>query len=392
MRVAYFSESLAPTISDGVTRTLTQLVRTLDHEGVEYRIFSPIDPGPSVAWRDRVRRVRSVPFLPYSYYRVGLPYLQGILRELERFRPDVVHAVNPTPLGIFGVDYARRRGIPAVSSYHTRFVSYLPYYRLRGFEDLAWSYLAWFYNRCQMTYAPSNSARSELHDRGIRDVELWQRGIDRSRFSPQFRSEELRARTGDPALPLLLFVGRLVREKDLADLVDTANCLKARRQPFRLVFVGDGPMRNELAQRLPEAHFAGYQEGAELAAWYASADLFVFPSTTETFGNVILEAFASGVPAVAVRAGGPADIVVPGENGLLASPHDAEDLANKIEVMLRNRSVAAQLREGALRSADRYDWSTINRRLIESYRRQIGRGVAQRTPLRISMRPTGATP
>jgi len=155
------------------------------------------------------------------------------------------------------------------------------------------------------------------------------------------------------------------------DLVAAVKILTRRGLRFRTVIVGDGLMRPELEARLPEAYFTGYQVGADLAAWYASADVFAFPSTTETFGNVILEAFASALPVVAMDSGGSKDLIVPGENGLLARPHDAEDFADKIAALLLDPARRTTMRESALRSAERFDWGEVNRRLIANYRQVI---------------------
>jgi glycosyltransferase involved in cell wall biosynthesis len=281
----------------------------------------------------------------------------------------VIHAVNPTLLGIWAQGYAERTGIPVVSSFHTDFVSYFKYYGLGMLEELGWRYLAWFYNRCAATYAPTTTTAAMLTDRGIERVELWERGIDRQRYSPEHRDDALRQAVSPDGDPILLYVGRLVREKDLADLVEATHRLEARGQRFRLALVGAGPMEAELRARLPHAHFAGYQQGEALSRWYASADLFVFPSTTETFGNVLLEAFASGLPVVAAARGGVQDLVRRGRNGLLVEPHDGAGLADAVEAIIRNPGYAAQLRRGALLTARRYDWTDVNRRLLQSYAR-----------------------
>ena len=209
---------------------------------------------------------------------------------------------------------------------------------------------------------------------GIEKLELWSRGIDLAAFSPDFRDPELRAAAGaDDETPLLLLVSRLVKEKDLADLVAADRILREGGSEHRLVFVGDGPMRDELQRALPDAFFAGHQTGEALARWYASGDVFVFPSTTETFGNVILEAQASGLPAVVVDRGGPPDLVEPGETGLIARANDPGDFAAKVAELLgdpeRRRRMGCIAREAA---AER-DWNAINGRLLESYRSVVTR-------------------
>jgi glycosyltransferase involved in cell wall biosynthesis len=277
--------------------------------------------------------------------------------------------VNPSLLGLWALGYAERRGIPVVSSFHTDFISYLRYYGLGLLEEMGWRYLAWFYNRCDVTYAPSAITAATLAGRGIRRVELWQRGIDRAVFSPRHRDPRLRQRLSPEGHPIVLFVGRLVREKDLADLAGACDLLAGRGVPFRLALVGAGPMEDELRARLPAAHFAGYQQGEALSRWYASADVFVFPSTTETFGNVLLEACASGLPVVAAARGGVQDLVRRSANGLLVEPHDVAGLADAVERIIRNPGYAAQLRRGALATAAQYDWAVVNGALLESYAR-----------------------
>ncbi|HEX7240536.1 MAG TPA: glycosyltransferase family 1 protein, partial [Longimicrobiaceae bacterium] len=261
-----------------------------------------------------------------------------------------------------------RRGVPVVSSFHTHFVSYFRYYGFPALEPGGWAMMRRFYARCERVYAPSRSIIRELEAHGLRGLELWSRGIDARRFSPGFRDEELRRAVGAAdGAPVVLLVSRLVKEKDLADLVEMHRLLRARGAEHRLVLVGDGPMREELEAALPDAHFAGHQTGEALARWYASADVFVFPSTTETFGNVVLEALASGVPAVVVDRGGPPDQIEPGENGWIARANDPEELADRVEELLRDPEGRARMARRAVELAAERDWSVINGRLLRSY-------------------------
>ncbi len=370
MRVAYFTDSLPP-ITDGVARTLANLSSTLLAERVEFRFFSGVEPPPGLSWADRIHTIGSVPFPPYPYYRVALPWSFTLDRFVDQFRPDLVHVVSPTPLGLYGINYARRRGLPVVGSFHTHFVSYFRFYGVGGMEGLGWRYLAWFYNQCAVTYAPSPTTAQELRGHGIPSVELWARGIDCTHFSPAHRSAALRSAVGAGDRPLALYVGRLVREKNLAVLVGAMALLRQRSTPFALALVGDGPMRAELERRLPGAIFAGTQSGDALARWYASADMFVFPSTTETFGNVILEAFASALPVVGADSGGVHDLIADGGNGFLAAPDSAEDLARCLERLLSGRLLTRLLGQRARRTALGYRWPDVNRRLLRSYARVL---------------------
>lgn len=366
MKVAYFTESLPPN-TDGVVKTLCHLVDSLDENDVDFRFYSPVKPDDSYPWRDKVRKVASVPFALYSYYRVGLPYFHGIKQELDEFKPDLVHIVSQTLLGMYGMQYGRRVNIPVVSSYHTNFVSYFQYYGFKKAEKLGWQYLTWFHNQCDLTYAPSPSTVNELLEKGIHDVELWQRGIELDKFSPDHRSTDLRRSIGAEDKPILLFVGRLVKEKDLDDLIAADQILKARGNDLKIVIVGDGPMKEECHRRLPDAHLTGYQYGTDLARWYASSDIFAFPSTTETFGNVILEAFASGIPAVGVNKGGVADIIHHAQDGFIAQANDPVDFSDHVEKLIKDPPLRFETGVKARLTARSYSWSAINQALLRSY-------------------------
>jgi phosphatidylinositol alpha 1,6-mannosyltransferase len=376
MKVAYFTESLPPS-TDGVATSLARLAETLEGHAVDFRFFCPFLPGADYSWRGKVRRVWSVPFPLNRDYRLAIPFLQGIGHELDRFAPDLVHVASPTPLGVAGLRWARRHAVPVVSSHHTHFVSYLPHYRLRRLANLGWSYLRWFHDHCEVTYAPSASAAAELRRRSIDNVELWTRGVDLQRFAPSFRDDELRRSLSPDGAPILLYVGRLVAEKNLADLVRAAGILRAWQTPAVLVIVGDGPMRNALQQQLPHAHFPGFQYGDDLARWYASSDLLVFPSTTETFGNVVQEALASGLPVVGVQKGGVADLITPGRNGFLAEANAPLDLAQHIHALLVHDDVRGELARRARLSVAESSWESVNLKLLGSYERLLGRRAAR---------------
>jgi phosphatidylinositol alpha 1,6-mannosyltransferase len=382
LRIAYFTESLYPHV-DGVSRTLARLFASLESSDQEFLIFSPFTPGAEVSWSDRVRPVRYVRFPLYIDYRISLPVVsRSVGREMKAFRPDLVHVVSPTPMAVWAQRWAARHGVPVVSSFHTHFVSYFRYYGVPWLEPGGWLALRRFYARCARVYAPSWSIIRELESHGLERLELWSRGIDLAGFTPTFRDQRLRREAGaDETTPLVLLVSRLVKEKDLADLVEMERLLRERGVRFSLVLVGDGPMRRELENSLPGAIFAGHQSGEQLARWYASADVFVFPSTTETLGNVVLEALASGVPAVVTDRGGPQDLIRTGENGFVVRGNAPEEMADRVESMLRDRGLRGRLAAAARQSALSRDWETINGALIESYRDVVrrSRGPGSRT-------------
>ncbi|MBN1352703.1 glycosyltransferase family 1 protein [candidate division KSB1 bacterium] len=370
MRIAYFTESLPPS-TDGVARTLVNLADSLIANHIDFRFFSPFKPEHDLAWTDRVVKVSSIPFILYPQYRVSMPMLRKINRLLDEFKPDLVHSTAPTLIGTAGLNCALKHNIPAVSSYHTHFAAYFKYYGFRLFENAGWNYLKWFYNRFRRIYAPSRSSVSELELKGFENVELWERGIDIGKFSPKFRNPARLEKMNGENQPVLLFVGRLVKEKDLDDLISADLILRAKGLSFKLVIVGDGPMMPTLKEQLPEAEFTGFLYGKALSEKYASADIFVFPSTTETFGNVILEAFASGLPAVGVDRGGVADLIQNGQTGFLAKAKQPKDFASKIGILLKNKDIRQKMSATAQAFAKNYSWEAINNRLINSYHHTI---------------------
>lgn len=370
MRIAFCSDAVPPII-DGVTRTLRELAVTLREAAVDFVFLSAVRPAADLPWRDRVHTVASVPIPLYPDYRLALPRAATLDPVLDRFAPDVVHVVTPSLLGLYGLRYARRRGIPVVASFHTNFVSLLPYYGLQGLEGLGRRLARRFYNQCSITLAPSRSTANELRAYGIHNGTLWQRGVNSRCFSPAFRSPALRAQIGAEHVPILIYVGRLGREKNLRYLVQAMHLLSSRGHLFKLVIVGEGPMRAELEAQLPDAHFTGSVEGEQLSRWYASADVFVFPSTAETFGNVVLEAFASGLPVVGADEGGVRELVTPGRNGLLAPAHSPAAFADHVYSLMTSPGELARMGRAARMTAAQYRWPAIGQQLLDHYERLV---------------------
>ncbi len=366
LKVAIFTESIPPQ-TDGVARTFTRLAETLNDRKIDFLFVSPFAPLEKEPWRGRFIKVASVPFPLYDYYRIGIPPIFKLEKAMNAFKPDLVHVAAPTPISIYGQNYAFRKKLPSVVSYHTHFVDYFPYYGYRWAMGMGWKYMKWFHDRSQLTFCPTPGAAKDVEKHGFKGVRLWPRGINSAKFSPKFRSEALRKKLKVGKKPLLLFVGRLVAEKDLGDLVEASLALRKKGYDFQLAFAGDGPYRETLEKNFPKDHFFGFISGKPLAELYASSDLFVFPSTTETFGNVVLEAFASGLPVVAVAQGGSADLVDHGKNGYLGRPRDPKDLEKWMQKCLDSAALRKKLGKGALRTASEYDWPIINGRLISEY-------------------------
>jgi glycosyltransferase involved in cell wall biosynthesis len=368
MKIVYFLDTLPPHY-DGVVKTFCHLAEVLKSEGVDFRMYSCFKPGNQYDWTDRVYNVSYVPLILYRDYRMGLPYFDRIYPELDKFKPDLLHAVDPTPLSHYGVNYARKRKIKAVASYHSDYISYLPYYRFpRMAIKLGLFLQRRFFSRFDMVYVPSRSAVDDMRRLGIKNIKIWERGVELDRFSPAFRNQDIRKSIKAEDRPILLYVGRLIKEKDLKDLVTANSVLREKGCVYKLVLVGDGPLRKHLQRKLPDAHFTGFLRGEKLSQWYASSDLLVFPSTTETFGNVIVEAFASGIPAVVVNKGGATELIIDGVNGLIAKARSPRDFAEKIEYFLKNKEALKHMGDAARNTVKkRKSWQAANLELLKSY-------------------------
>lgn len=369
MRIAYFAESLPPN-EDGVSKTLLKLSDYLDRRKIDYRFISPFKPERSHYLYDRVKKISYIPFPMYSQYRLSLPFLNGVKYYLDRFRPDILHLTSPTPLGLFTFWYGNKRNIPVFSTYHTHFISYFKYYGLKYLESLGWAYTKWFYNQCDITHVPTISIKKELEEHGVENIEHIPHGIENEYFSPEHKNEELRS-IFDNDYPIVLFVGRLVKEKDLDDLVKVNKVLRNRKANFNMVFVGAGPMEKELKRKLPDAHFTGHLSDEKLYQWFATGDIFAYPSTTETFGLVIQEAFSSGVPVVGVNQGGVGSLIDNGKNGFLFAPHDIETFANKIQLLLHNKNLRQKMGRKARKISLNNSWDKVNSKVVDSYQRTI---------------------
>lgn len=372
MRVSLVTETYFPQVN-GVSRTLGELVRHLTGRGDQVQIVHP-DYGESVD-RGNVHLVRSVNLPFYKELYLPLPPFSAVCRGIESFRPDVVHIATEATLGLGVLRHVLRRGIPAVSSFHTNFNQYSHHYRVGWANGTIWRYLRWFHNRTLETYVPSPTTIRELEAKGFERLALWPRGVDGTHFRPD-RPGRREVREGldwGPDDLVISYVSRIAAEKNVSYLADALALVAARRPEVRILLVGDGPARGELERRLGGvARFAGYRVGEDLADHYAAGDLFAFASLTETFGNVVLEAMASGMPVVAVRAGGVGDTVQDGTTGLLARPDDpparfAERLLALAEDHDRRRTMAASAREFALSQS----WDAIMGALRHRYQRVI---------------------
>ncbi len=267
-----------------------------------------------------------------------------------------------------------------VSTYHTHFASYLDYYRLGIAEGVLWAALRRFYNQCDEVYAPTPAMRDTLAAHGVTStLRLWPRGIELDRFRPDARSDDWRlARGFEPDDVVISFVSRLVKEKGIDVFAETIQSLQADGAPVCALVVGEGPEREALQTALPDAAFAGHLSGTDLSTAYASSDVFLFPSETETFGNVTLEAMASGLGIVAADAAGTASLIDHERTGLLCPPRDREAFLTATRRLVDRTHVRHRLGVAAREAARAYDWPEVLDRMVSYYRRVSSNGPSAR--------------
>jgi glycosyltransferase involved in cell wall biosynthesis len=371
LRVALITSSYN-FIADGVALTLNRLVGYLHSQGVETLVFAPTAPTSALAHEGTLVSVPSMPLPGRPEYRLAFGLGGQAKRQLLDFAPDLIHVAVPDLLGQAALTLAERHGIPVVASYHTRYETYLRHYwYLAGQEARLKRMLARFYGRCREVYVPSESVREALLADGLKDnFKPWPRGIDTRRFNPDRRSLEWRARQGIGADELvILHVSRLVREKRLDTLTGALNRIT---MPHRTIIVGDGPDRGFAERELPQALFLGFLNGDKLATAYASSDIFVFPSDSESFGNVTLEAMASGLACVAANATGSRSLVVDGETGFLAPSDDAAAFAAHITVLARDAGLRQRMGQAGRARALSFSWEETMARMLGYYRGLLG--------------------
>jgi len=365
----------------GVGVILPRLADALMARGHAVRVYSASYPLPAGALeRPEVHRSPSVPLFVYPDVQWALPRTRDIAADLREFEPDIVHVATEFSMGLTGVKLSQQLGIPVVASAHTDYQKYAISYGLGWVLTAGWLYLRWFYAQADRVLCPSGWYARYLQSRGVSNTGIWTRGVDTEEFNPAHRSQEYRDAFGaGPDDLLLTYVGRLAREKDLHLLLRAWEELRRVRGNAQLVLLGRGPFEEEIRRRaIPGVHTAGVLRGRELAVAYASADLFVFPSPTETFGNSLLEAMASGLPSLAVSAGGVVEFAQHGRNAWLVESGNGTALRIGLERLMRDGELRERLREGSLHTAMERRWDVIYEKLEDDYRSAIARAAGAR--------------
>ena len=344
-----------------------QLINRIDTDKFEYLFIYGSGP-------DKLKEFDSLKIpaakLPFNKnYNIALPVLaqKKITQKLIDFGADVVHISTPSLLGNFGLDYANLSGLPVISIYHTHFISYVDYYfkytpfLIKAIKERIAKGHKSFYNRCSKVYVPSDSIKKELCRMGVYSfkMKIWKRGIDTRLFSPAKRDRSIMALLTGNNNPTIIFASRLVWEKNLETLFAIYDSMQKAAKPVNFLVVGDGTAWLSCEARMPNAIFTGRVDHQYLAVLYASADVFLFPSVSETYGNVVVEAMASGLPCVIADGGGSKDLIEQGINGFKCKPYSATDYVNKINLLLNNKMLHKQFVDGGLKLSSQLNWKQL---------------------------------
>jgi glycosyltransferase involved in cell wall biosynthesis len=361
-RVAMVTETYPPEVN-GVAMSMARLVHGLHERGHSVQLVRPrqmlTPPDRADARFDEVL-TRGCPIPRYPHLRMGLPAKRELMRQWSRQRPDVVHIATEGPLGWSALQAARELNLPVTSDFRTNFHAYGQHYGIGWLATPILAYLRGFHNQAHCTMVPTDAMRSDLAARGFERLHVVGRGVDTRLFDPGRRSAAQRRAWGacDDDL-VLAYVGRLAAEKNLDAVLAAYDAVHALRPESKLLFVGDGPLREALRARCPQAVFAGHRGGEDLAAHYASADVFLFPSLTETFGNVTTEAMASGLPVVAFDSAAAGQLIAHGRNGLLAAGTDLPAFVRAALPLAHDAALRSALGAAARETACRIDWRSV---------------------------------
>lgn len=365
MRIAMFTETFLPS-TDGIVTRLCATLKHLEREGHEVLLIAP-SGAPKRYASATIVGIPGTPFILYPEKRYAFP-MPRIGRELKRFQPDLIHTVNPAFLGLGAVYYAWKLRLPLIASYHTNVPAYARHYKLNFLEPALWWYFRSLHNRAELNLATSRATMEELYQQGFRNLGLWERGVDVELFQSVKRSDAMRERlapTAAPGDPVLLYVGRLASEKNIERI---RSCLNEVNN-LHLAIVGDGPYRPELERIFAGTRtvFTGYMHGEELVEAYASADAFLFPSTTETLGLVLFEAMATGLPVLAADSAPTREVLEDGRAGFIFDPASESSMIDLVKEMVNNRDRFEAVRQRGLEIAKTLDWRGPSEQLLRHY-------------------------
>lgn len=359
MKIALVTETFPPEVN-GVAMTNQRLVRGLIGLGHEVLLIKPrrADANDVPTKQFSVLEVFGIPIPNYAGLKIGLPALGQLKKHFESHKPDVVHVATEGPLGFSALRAAIQLNIPATSTFHTNFQDYCADYGAAFAGRVMMKYLRWFHNKCALTTVPDPDLITRLEKDGVERLEHLGRGADTELFSPGKRSQALRAAWGaGPDTPVAIYVGRAAAEKNIPLVLEAWQKARKEHPDLKMVVVGDGPVRKKLEKKWPEVHFAGMRYDEDLAAHYASADVFIFGSESETFGNVVIEAMTSGLVVLTYDYAAGRQFIRSGENGYLVTLGDEQALSDKFAEILKQRGGWPAIGLAARQTAESYPWS-----------------------------------
>jgi phosphatidylinositol alpha 1,6-mannosyltransferase len=368
MRIALFSGNYNY-VREGANQALNRLVRHVEDQGHRVRVYSPVTDTPAFEPEGELVPVPSIRLPIRGEFRLALGLARHLREDIRSFAPDLFHVSTPDILGTRAQTFAKRLGVPVAASMHTRFEAYLSYYGLGWARPLAEAHLRRFYRRSDHVLAPTPGLVADMKQlRGDDRVSLWSRGVDRALFDPRRRDLEWRHSQGwsDDDV-VLLFFGRLVVEKGVDDFVSVARRLRERGVKVRPLILGAGPARAAF-DALEDPVFTGHLDGPDLATAIASADILLHPSRTEAFGNVVLEAMASGLAVVCADADSARALVEEGRTGFLCPPDDQDRFVSVIAELARNADRRREIGAAARAVSSRYSWAAASESVLQSYR------------------------
>lgn len=376
IKIAFFADVLKEDY-DGAVRTMYQILSRVDSSLFDLRIFCGVGPDKDIGLPVTTIPNFEIPF--NKSYKMALPFLisRKLKHQLNAFDPDVIHIATPSALGHFALNYGKSQNVPVSTIYHTHFQSYVGYY-LRHFkefiplmEKVVLNSLKSFYNQCERIYVPTTQMMSELKDAGVRtdNMLLWPRGIDHDTFNPLNRNlNYIKMLTGN-SKPNLLFASRLVWEKNLETLIRIYNAIETKQKAYNLIVAGDGVAGKSLREAMPNAIFTGNLDHIKLAALYASADVFIFPSVSETYGNVVVEAMACGLPCVIAKGGGTQSLVTQNYNGFLVDPDNESEYLDRVEEVLQKPILKSRLIINGYKSVKNLSWVNLVNKLFADWKK-----------------------
>lgn len=382
IKVAFFAETLAEDC-DGAVRTMYQIINRIPNAEFEFLFVCGVGPKKGLDHKVSILPSLTIPF--NANYKMVLPFLANyrVTQTLSKFQPDIIHIATPSPMGHFALNYGKARGIPVISIYHTHFLSYIDYYLkntpflIEPTRRQIAKKSKYFYDNCDIVYTPTQEMIHYLseYDHEVHHYKIWQRGINKQLFTPAKADKSILANIVKNDQPNVLFTSRLVWEKNLDTLIDIYDLNEAKGAPYNLIIAGDGVAKNELMERMPNAYFLGELSHERLAVIYASADVFLFTSITETYGNVVVEAMASGLPCVIANGGGSKSFIQSGVNGFLCKPTHARDYFNKIQIVLTQPNVYQKFVQNGLTFTKDLSWEKLVATYFEDLKTLAGRSV-----------------